>query len=106
MRAINFRPKVDPIKLLKIAKGQHYPDLSGFINDAIEEKIRHIHEEPRDHKLVNSLKKAVYEYNGWSFSKPSVKEAVKIKKTAEGMRTGKVKSIPLGDLIRKLEKMS
>ncbi|GEM_PF-2124336 len=106
MRGINFRPKVDPGKLLQIAKKQHYADLSGFINDAIEEKIRHIHEDPRDHKLISSIKKAVYEYNGWTFSKPSLKEAVKIKKKAEAMRSRKGKSIPLSDIIHKLEKMS
>jgi len=105
MRAINFRPKVDPGKLLQIAKKQHYSDLSGFINDAIEDKIRHIHEDPRDHKLITSIKKAVYEYNGWAFSKPSDKEAVKIKKKAAAMRSGKAKSIPLSDIIQKLEKM-
>jgi hypothetical protein len=105
MRGINFRPKVDPGKLLQIAKKQNYSDLSGFINDAIEEKIRHIHEDPRDHKLINALKKAVYEYNGWSFSKPPVKEALKIKKRAQAMRGGKAKAIPLGDVIKKLEKL-
>jgi hypothetical protein len=105
MRGINFRPKVDPGKLLQIAKKQHYSDLSGFINDAIEEKIRHIHEDPRDHKLVGAIKKAVYEYNGWTFSKPPMKEAVKIKKKAEAMRSGKEKSIPLSDIIHKLEKI-
>jgi vacuolar-type H+-ATPase subunit E/Vma4 len=105
MRGINFRPKVDPGKLLQIAKKQNYSDLSGFINDAIEEKIRHIHEDPRDHKLMSSLKKAVYEYNGWTFSKPPVKEAVKIKGQAEKMRSGKAKSVPLSDIIHKLEKL-
>ena len=105
MRGINFRPKVDPGKLLQIAKKQNYSDLSGFINDAIEEKIRHIHENPRDHKLINDLKKAVYEYNGWSFSKPPVKEAVQIKKRAQAMRDGKMRSIPLADIIKKLEKI-
>ena len=105
MRGINFRPKVDPGKLLQIAKKQHYSDLSGFINDAIEEKIRHVHEDPRDHKLISSIKKALYEYNNWTFSKPSPQEAVKIKKRAEEMRSGKEKSIPLSDIIHKLEKM-
>ena len=105
MRGINFRPKVDPGKLLQIAKKQNYSDLSGFINDAIEEKIRHIHEDPRDHKLISSIKKAVYEYNGWAFSKPSGKEALKIKKQAEAMRSGKTKSILLSDIIHKLEKI-
>jgi hypothetical protein len=105
MRAINFRPKVDPGKLMQIAKKQNYSDLSGFINDAIEEKIRHIHEDPRDHKLIQALKKAVVEYNGWTFSKPSAKEAARIKKTASAMTTGKTKSIPLSDVIRKLEKL-
>ncbi len=60
MQAINFRPKVDPRKLREIAKKQHYSDLSGFINDAIEEKLRHINESPKDHKLVSSIKKAKY----------------------------------------------
>jgi len=105
MQAINFRPKVDPRKLREIAKKQHYPDLSGFINDAIEEKIRHIHESPKDHKLVSAIKKALYEYNDWTFSKPPAKEAVEIKKRAESMRSGRVKSIPLGDVIKKLEKI-
>ena len=104
MRAINFRPKVSPHKLKEIAKKQNYPDLSGFINDAIEEKIRHIHEDPRDHKLVGTIKKAVYEYNGWTFSKPPAKEAKEIAKTAKAMRSGKVRSIPLGDIIKKIEK--
>ena len=105
MQAINFRPKVDPRKLREIAKKQHYSDLSGFINDAIEEKLRHIQESPRDHKLVSSIEKAVYEYNGWTLSKPSAKEAAEIKKNAEAMRSGKVKTIPLGDIIKKLEKI-
>jgi len=105
MQAINFRPKVNPRKLREIAKKQHYPDLSGFINDAIEEKIRHIHEDPRDQKLVSTIKKALYEYNGWTFSKPSTKEVAEIKKRAESMRSGKTKSIPLGDVIKKLEKL-
>src|SRR5665213_1284015 len=105
MRGINFRPKVDPGKLLQIAKKQHYSDLSGFINDAIEEKIRHVHEDPRDHKLISSIKKALHEYNDWTFSKPTPQEAVKIKKRAEEMRSGKEKSIPLSDIIHKLEKM-
>ena len=105
MRAINFRPKVDPGKLLQIAKKQNYSDLSGFINDAIEEKIRHIHEDPRDHKLINTLKKAIHEYNGWIFSKPSAKEATRIKKSVEAMKAGRTKSIPLSDVIRKLEKL-
>jgi hypothetical protein len=105
MRGINFRPKVDPGKLLQIAKKEHYSDLSGFINDAIEEKIRHIHEDPRDHKLVNSIKKALYEYNGWTFSKPTDREARAIKKRAEAMRAGKAGSIPLSDVIHELEKM-
>ncbi len=105
MRAINFRPKVDPGKLLQIAKKQNYSDLSGFINDAIEEKIRHIHEDPRDHKLILSLKKAVHEYNGWTFSKPSAKEAARIQKGAEAMKAGRTKSIPLGGVIEKLGRM-
>jgi hypothetical protein len=41
----------------------------------------------------------------WAFSKPPVKEAVKIKRQAEAMRSGKLKSIPLSDIIQKLEKM-
>ncbi len=102
MQAINFRPKVDPDKLRQIAKKQHYSDLSSFINEAIDEKIRQIHESPKDHKLVNSIKKAVYEYNGWAFSKPPAKEAAEIKRRAEAMRSGKAKSIPLGEVIKKL----
>ena len=39
------------------------------------------------------------------FSKPPVKEAVKIKKTAEAMRSRKDRSIPLNGIIHKLEKM-
>jgi hypothetical protein len=105
MQAINFRPKVNPKKLREIAKKQHYADLSSFINEAIDEKIRHIHEGPGDHKLVSAIKKAVYEYNGWAFSKPPVKEAAEIKKRAEAMRSGKAKSTPLSDVIKKLEKI-
>lgn len=105
MRAINFRPKVNPHKLKEIAKKQNYRDLSSFINDAIEEKIRHIHESPRDYKLVGAIKKAIYEHNGWTFSKPPAKEVKEIKKRAEAMRSGKVKSIPLADIIKKLEKL-
>jgi hypothetical protein len=39
-----------------------------------------------------------------TFSKPSAKEAARIKKTAEAMKAGKTKSIPLSDVTRKLEK--
>jgi len=105
MQAINFRPKVNPRKLREIAKKQRYADLSGFINDAIEEKIRHIQEDPRDHKLVGAIKKAVHEYNVWTFSKPPAKEAAEIKKHAGDMRSGKAKSIPLGEVIKKLQKI-
>jgi hypothetical protein len=105
MQAINFRPKVNPQKLREIAKKQHYADLSSFINEAIEEKIRHIHESPRDHKLVSSIKKAVHEYNGWAFSKPPASEAAEIKKRAADMRSGKAKSTPLSEVIKKLEKI-
>jgi hypothetical protein len=103
MQAINFRPKVDPKKLREIIKQQHYPDLTSFINDAIEEKIRHAYENPKDHKLINSIKRAVYEYNGWSFSNPSSKEAAEIKKKAAAMRSGKAKSKSLNAIIRSLE---
>lgn len=103
MKAINFRPKVEPLKLKEIAKRQHYADLSGFINDAIEAKIRNIYESPHDERLVGAIKKAVYEYNGLTFSKPPVREAREIKTRAEAMRSGKVKAMPLGDLIKKLE---
>jgi len=105
MQAINFRPKVNPQKLREIAKKQHYADLSSFINEAIDEKIRHIQESPRDHKLVSSIKKAVYEYNGWAFSKPPASEAAEIKKWAGDMRSGKVKSTPLSEVIKKVEKI-
>lgn len=105
MRGINFRPKVEPRKLLAIAKQQHYSDLSGFINAAIEEKIRHIHENPRDHKLMSAIKKAIYEYNGWNFSKPPAPEAIQIKRKAAAMRASKAKSVPLSDLIQKLSKL-
>lgn len=105
MQAINFRPKVSPRKLREIAEKQHYPDLSSFINEAIEEKIRHIHESPKDHKLVSAIKKAVYEYNGWNFSRPPANEAVEIKKRAEAMRSGKVKSTSLGNVMKRLEKI-
>ena len=105
MQAINFRPKVNPSKLREIAKKQHYADLSSFINEAIDEKIRHIHESPKDHKLVSSIKKAVYEYNGWTFSKPPAKEAAEIKRRAAGMRSGKIKTTPLSEVIKRLEKI-
>ena len=103
MQAINFRPKVSPQKLREIAKKQHYADLSSFINEAIDEKIHHIHESPKDHKLVSAIKKAVYEYNGWSFSKTSAKEGAAIKKRAADMRSGKIKLTPLSEVIKKLE---
>lgn len=103
MRAIiNFRPKVDPGTLRKIAVKQHYPDLSGFINDAIEEKIRSIHANPRDEKLVTDIKKAVYEYNGWQFSKPSTREAADIRKRVRSVRSGKTKAIPLDTVLKRL----
>ncbi len=102
---ITFRPKADPDQLRKIAKNQHYPDLSAFINDAIEEKIRNIHANPKDEKLVNDIKKAVYDYNGWVFAKPTAQESSAIKKRAEAMRLGKEKSIPLADVIKRLERM-
>jgi len=104
MRAIiNFRPKVDPATLRKIAEKQNYPDLSGFINDAIEEKIRNIHAHPRDEKLMNDIKKAVYEFNGWSFSKPSAREAVEIRKRGGSARSGRTKAWPLNDVLKKLK---
>ena len=105
MQAINFRPKVNPKKLREIAKKEHYADLSSFINEAIDEKIRHIHEGPGEHKLVSAIKKAVYEYNGWVFSKPTAKEAAEIKKRAQAMCSGKAEAIALSDVIKKLEKI-
>jgi hypothetical protein len=105
MKAINFRPKVESAQLKEIAKQYHYADLSGFINDAIDEKIRSIHQSPRDEKLVGAIKKAVYEYNGLRFSKPSLKEARAIKSKAAAMRLGKEKSVSLSMVIKKLEKL-
>lgn len=104
MKAINFRPQVDPERLREIAKEQHYPDLSSFINEAINEKIIHFQESPKDQKLVSAIKKAVYEYNGWTFSKPPDKEASEIKERVKLMRSEKIKSIPLSLVIKKLEK--
>ena len=104
MKAINFRPKVESKKLKEIAKQQHYVDLSGFINDAIDAKIRNIYESPHDEKLVSAIKKALYEYNGLTFSKPTANEEREIKAKAETMRSGKVKSVPLNEIIKKLEK--
>jgi len=105
MKAINFRPKVEAAQLKEIAKQYHYTDLSGFINDAIDEKIRSIHQSPRDEKLVSTIKKAVYEYNGLTFSKPSSGKAKAIKAKALAMRSGKAKSVPLNEVIKKLEKL-
>lgn len=105
MRAINFRPKVDPKKLMQIAKKQRYEDLSGFINDAIEEKLRHIHQNPRGHKLMNAIQKAVYEHNGWTFTKAPTAEAAEITKRARVMRADKGGTASLRDVIKKLEKI-
>lgn len=105
MKAINFRPKVEPQNLREIAKRYHYEDLSGFINDAIDEKLRNIHQNPHDEKLVSAIKKAVYEYQGWTFSKPTAKEARAIRAKAASMRSGREKSVPLGEVIKKLGSM-
>jgi hypothetical protein len=50
-------------------------------------------------------KKAISEHNGLVFSKPSTAEAREIKARAAAMRSGKVKSVPLADVIKKLEKL-
>ena len=51
------------------------------------------------------FKKSKYKYKERVFSEPPAKEKVKIRKRAKEMRSGKVKLMSLGDLIRKLEKM-
>jgi len=43
--------------------------------------------------------------DNWRFSKPPAKEATEIRKKAETMRSGKAKSGPLADVIKKLEKI-
>jgi hypothetical protein len=42
---------------------------------------------------------------GWTFSKPPAKEALEIKKRAAAMRSGKVKSTPISQVIKRLEKI-
>jgi hypothetical protein len=54
--------------------------------------------------MKNPKLKILYECNSLSFSKPPAKELAGIKKRAEAMCSGKVKSVPLSDVIKKLER--
>jgi hypothetical protein len=40
----------------------------------------------------------------WKFTKPSAKEAAEIRKGVKEMKSGKVKTIELGDLLKNLKK--
>jgi len=102
-KTVTFRPIIDKDALTRIAKKGHYDDLTEFINDAIKEKVEHEAADPKVRKLLSKVSAAAFEYMGWKFSKPTAKEAAEIRRGVADMKSGKVKTIELGQLIQNLK---
>jgi len=92
---IAFRPRMGAARLKKIAQKMDYPNVSRFIEDAILEKVqRQVHSGKNSElqKLNDEIGKLIMKHLGIRWTKPGSKLDKEIRKEAEEMRTGKVKS--------------
>ncbi len=101
-KALSFRPFIPAETLKKVAEEMKYKDVSDFLNDAIREKMQSKAMDPKVRKFVKQVSSAAYEYMGWKFSAPSPREAAEIRRGVAEMKSGKVKTIELGQLIKNL----
>ncbi len=92
---IAFRPHMGVERLKALAKKMDYPNVSRFIEDAILEKVhREIHSKnhPEVQKLGDEIGKLVMKHLGIRWTKPGSKLDKELRKEAEDMGSGKIKS--------------
>ena len=93
-KLIAFRPKMGVTQLKAFAKMMDYPNVSRFIEDAILEKAQRAHtrHNPQLDKLNDEIGKLIMKHLGIRWTKPGSKLDKDLRKEAEAVRTGKVKS--------------
>src|ERR1700690_4154595 len=92
---IAFRPRMGAARLKKIAQKMDYPNVSRFLEDAILEKVQRevLSEKNSDFQKLNDENgKIIMKHLGVRWTTQSSKWDKELRKEAEDMRSGKVKS--------------
>jgi len=92
---IAFRPRMGVEKLKALSKKMNYPNVSRFIEDAILEKVHHevhLKKNPEVQKLSEEIGKLIMKHLGVRWTTPGSTLDKEIRKEAEGLRSGKIKS--------------
>ncbi len=92
---IAFRPRMGVEKLKALSKKLDYPNVSRFIEDAILEKVHHelhLKKNPEIQKLSEEIGKLIMKRLGVHWTTPGSKLDKEIRKEAEEIRSGKMKS--------------
>jgi hypothetical protein len=94
---ISYKPSIDRGELLSLITVKlHYKAVNRFIDEAVKEKLNRelkVTSDPEMTRLIGKLTEVVYEYKGWKFLKPSKEIRARIRKKAEQIESGKVKTI-------------
>lgn len=100
---ISYRPKLGKNKLKKLAiQRLHYRNINQFIDHAVSKALRdELGTNPKAQKMVEEVVETIYRHMPLKFVKPTPKEASEIRAKAGEVLSGKVKSIPAEELLKK-----
>ncbi len=93
---ISYKPSIERDELLNLITGKlKYKAVNRFIDEAVKEKLNRelvVTSDPEMTKLIGKLTEVLYEFKGWKLMKPSKEIRERIRKKAELIESGKVKT--------------
>jgi hypothetical protein len=102
---ISYRPRMGKAKLKElVVKKLHYDNINQFIDHAVGQTLEvelNVTGDPKTRKMVAEVAEVIYKYAPLKFVKPTKRESDEIRAKAERVLSGKVKGIPIEQILKK-----